>query len=132
MTKKAPLHAPLSVGELIDRLTILEIKAQRISSPLKRRAVCRERDALAVIAAPYLSDNGALKHLKQRLTVINRTLWACEHASRLRFRTRPNAAASSALLTRTARLNDLRHRNKQRISRAASSAFIEHKSYFGS
>lgn len=125
----APLLAPLSLGELIDRLTILEIKAQRIAAPAKRAHVCRERDALGVIAAPYLAGNSALAPLKRQLSQINRTLWACEDASRQRFRRTPQPGRAGPLLSRIALYNDRRHRLKQRISRLAGSAIVEQKSY---
>lgn len=126
-----PLSAPLSLGELIDRLTILEIKAQRIATPSKRMHVRRERDALAAIAAPYLREHAHLAPLKRRLAAVNRTLWVCESASRARFNRAPQPPArASALLTRIARMNDLRHKLKQRISRLARGAIVEQKSYY--
>jgi hypothetical protein len=125
------LAAPLSLGELIDKLTITEIKGQRIVTPAKRAHVRRERDALAAVAAPYLSRTPALMGLKRRLLNINRTLWVLENASRARFGRAPQPPAkASALLTRIARINDLRHRIKQRISRLSGSAIVEQKSYY--
>lgn len=125
-----PLSAPLSLGELIDRLTILEIKAQRIATPSKRAHVRRERDALAAMAAPYLVRTPALTGLKARLKSVNRLLWECESRSRARFGRAPGAPErASALLTRIARMNDLRHRIKQRISRAGG-GIVEQKSYY--
>ena len=126
-----PLSAPLSLGELIDRLTILEIKSQRIAMPSKRTHVRRERDALAAIAAPYVTKYPDLPSLKRRLAAVNRTLWVCEASSRARFGRGPAPPAkASALLTRIARMNDLRHKLKQRISRLASSGLVEQKSYY--
>ena len=125
------LTAPLSLGELIDRLTILEIKAQRIATPSKRAHVRRERDALAAMAAPYLAKTPALTGLKARLKSVNRLLWECEARSRARFGRAPGSPVNaSALLTRIARMNDLRHRLKQRISRLSGSAIVEQKSYY--
>jgi hypothetical protein len=125
------LTAPLSLGELIDRLTILEIKAQRIATPSKRAHVRRERDALAAMAAPYIAKTPALTGLKARLKSVNRLLWECEARSRARFGRAPGSPMkASALLTRIARMNDLRHRLKQRISRLSGSAIVEQKSYY--
>jgi hypothetical protein len=126
-----PLVAPLSLGELIDRWTVLEIKAQRISTPSKRAHVRRERDALGAIAAPFMEKTPALGALKARLKRVNRLLWDCEARSRSRFGRAPTSAAkAAALLTRIARMNDLRHKIKQRISRAGGLAIVEHKSYY--
>lgn len=126
-----PLTAPLSLGELIDRLTILEIKAQRIATPSKRAHVRRERDALAAIAAPYLERTPALTGLKRRLLQVNKLLWTTEDASRQRYRRAPFApATSAAILARIARMNDLRHKLKQKISRLSGGAIVEQKSYY--
>jgi hypothetical protein len=125
-----PLAAPLSLGELIDRLTILEIKARRIASPTKRAHIRRELDSLRAIAAPY-EQIAALGTLKRRLRAVNGLLWTLEETSRQRFRRAPAAPAkTAALLTRIARGNDLRHRIKQRISRLAKGGLVEQKSYY--
>lgn len=124
------LLAPLSLGEMIDRLTILEIKARRIASPTKRLKIRRELEGLRKIAEPY-ERMAALIVLKRRLRAVNMVLWTLEEASRQRFRRMPNAPAkAAALLTRIARGNDLRHRIKQRISRLAKGGLVEQKSYY--
>lgn len=124
------LSAPLSLGELIDRLTILEIKSRRIASPTKRAKVRRELAGLREIAAPY-EQLAALIVLKRRLRAVNTVLWTLEEASRQRLRRPPNAPAkAAALLSRIARGNDLRHRIKQRISRLAKGGLVEQKSYY--
>ncbi|MCX7358157.1 MAG: hypothetical protein NT015_08460 [Alphaproteobacteria bacterium] len=124
------LSAPLSLGELIDRLTILEIKSRRIASPTKRAKVRRELEGLRQIAAPY-EKLASLIVLKRRLRAVNTVLWSLEESSRQRFRRAPNVPAkAAALLTRIARGNDLRHRIKQRISRLAKGGLVEQKSYY--
>jgi hypothetical protein len=124
------LSAPLSLGELIDRLTILEIKSRRIASPTKRAKVRRELEGLRKIAEPY-EKMAALIVLKRRLRAVNTVLWSLEESSRQRFRRAPSAGPNvAALLTRIARGNDLRHRIKQRISRLAKGGLVEQKSYY--
>lgn len=124
------LSAPLSLGELIDRLTILEIKSRRIASPTKRIKIRRELEGLRQIAAPY-EKLAALIVLKRRLFAVNSVLWTLEEASRQRLRRGTNPPAkAAALLTRIARGNDLRHRIKQRISRLAKGGLVEQKSYY--
>lgn len=124
------LSAPLSLGELIDRLTILEIKSRRIASPTKRANIRRELAGLREIAAPYENLAGLIV-LKRRLRAVNSVLWTFEEASRQRFHRAPiPATKSAALLTRIARGNDLRHRIKQRISRLVKGGLVEQKSYY--
>ncbi|MCC6788387.1 MAG: hypothetical protein IT547_11160, partial [Hyphomonadaceae bacterium] len=91
------LSAPLSLGELIDRLTILEIKSRRIASPTKRAKVRRELEGLRQISAPY-EKLAALIVLKRRLRAVNTVLWSLEEASRQRLRRAPNAPAKAAAL----------------------------------
>ena len=45
----APVSAPVSVGELLDKITILEIKSERIADPKKLENVNRERAALEAV-----------------------------------------------------------------------------------
>lgn len=125
------LSAPLTLGELIDRLTILEIKAQRIASPTKRAHIRRELQGLEAIAAPYFERSATLVMLKRRLKAVNSVLWVCEDASRQRFRRAPQSPAkAAALLSRIALNNDRRHRIKQRISRLMKNGLVEQKSYY--
>ncbi|MGE3142249.1 MAG: hypothetical protein AB7L65_02915 [Hyphomonadaceae bacterium] len=125
----SPLSAPLPLGDLIDRITILEIKRARIAAPGKRRAVTRELAALTAIAAPYLAAHAGLAGLKRRLAWINKTLWVCEERSRQRLRRAPAAESAAPLLARIARFNDARFRVKQKISRLAADGMAEQKSY---
>jgi hypothetical protein len=128
--RRMTLSAPLSLGELIDRLTILEIKSRRIASPTKRVKIRRELEGLRKIAEPY-EKLAALIVLKRRLRAVNMVLWTLEEASRQRLRRPPNAPGrAAALLGRIARGNDLRHRIKQRISRLAKGGLVEQKSYY--
>lgn len=123
------ISAPLSLGELIDRITILEIKRARISSPSKRRAVTQELEALMRIAAPFLAEHAAIHGLKRRLTWINKTLWVTEDLSRQRLKRAPAPETAQPVLARIARFNDARHRVKQRISKLARGGVVEQKSY---
>src|SRR5690349_17172693 len=68
----------VSWGELIDKITILEIKEQRLSSP---EAVANVRNELAVLSravAEMKAAPDALSALKQRLKAINEKLWDVE------------------------------------------------------
>lgn len=126
----AQLNAPLSLGELIDRITILEIKSVRISMPSKRAQVMRELTGLSAAAAEHLKGDTRILPLKRKLSAINQTLWGLESRSRARRRQMGSDAAGAALLRRIATLNDDRHKVKQRISRLLKGGVVEQKSYF--
>jgi hypothetical protein len=121
----APLSAPLSLGELIDRITILEIKAGKLTSPLKRAGVRRDLARLNTLAAPY--DSAPLRGLKRQLLTINRTLWVCEDLGRRKRNGAPLNA--KRLLTQIHTLNDRRHRVKSKISKLHAGGGFEYKSY---
>src|SRR3712207_962274 len=74
---------PVSWGELIDKITILEIKRQRIRSPGARENVVREHKLLGEIAAPVLGQEG-VPPLLARLRSVNEALWEIEEAIRIK------------------------------------------------
>lgn len=124
------LLAPVSVGELADKIAILRIKSARIADPAKLVHVRRELDALEQIFAPAIAGAapelaGHLQHLQE----INEVLWTieddirdCERAGD--FGARFVALARSVYLT-----NDERARVKLAINLAVGSAYQEQKSY---
>ena len=67
----------VSWGELVDKLTILEIKQRRLASP---QAVANVKRELAVLSAALNASHAPaeLCTLKQRLTAINESLWEIE------------------------------------------------------
>ena len=75
-TRPAPL-APVSWGELLDKITILEIKAERIANPAARANVARELSLLRETAAPVLPQPD-LAPLLDGLRRVNAALWDIE------------------------------------------------------
>jgi len=79
------VFAPISVGELIDKITILDIKLEQIINPFKLANVRREREELGLIY-DQLTLPEEIKHKEQELYTTNLALWhienykrACEH-----------------------------------------------------
>ena len=79
------VFAPISVGELIDKITILDIKLEQIINPFKLANVRREREELTLIY-DQLTLPEEIKHKEQELYATNLELWhienykrACEH-----------------------------------------------------
>jgi len=121
---------PVSWGELLDKITILELKRDRITDLGKRGNVLRELSALARIAAAC-EGIGGLARLMFRLKAVNRDLWEIEDAIRLeeargRFGPRFVALARSVY-----RQNDRRAAIKREINGLLGSSLIEEKSYAG-
>ena len=119
---------PISAGELIDKITILEIKSERIKNPSQLENVLRELGALRAIPLDG-ADRAKLDRLCAELKQVNATLWDVEDAIR-ECDARNDFGSSFIELARTVyRLNDERARLKKAISLASGSRIIEEKSY---
>ena len=121
------LLAPISAGELIDKITILRIKAQRIAAE-KRDNVRRELDLLEALAARELAGID-LDALTAELTAINAGLWDIEDGKRDCERRGDFGPAFVALARSVYIENDRRAAVKRRINDAAGSEIVEEKSY---
>jgi post-segregation antitoxin (ccd killing protein) len=119
----------VSWGELIDKITILEIKEQRLTSPAAVANVRKELAALVRALAGLDPAPAALDGLKRDLKALNETLWDIEN------RTRAKEAAKTfdqefIELTRSVYLNnDKRAGIKRRINELLNSGLIEEKQY---
>ena len=76
------LLAPISVGELLDKIGILELKAEAIGDPAKRANILRELVALREVRAREVAGSAALDRLESELRAVNRELWVAEDALR--------------------------------------------------
>ena len=124
-----PLLVPISVGELFDKISILEIKAEEIADPAKRANVSRELAALEVVRRREVTALPALDTLYAELCLINRKLWNTEDALRGCERNGRFDADFIALARSVYRDNDRRAQLKRQISELAGSDIIEEKTY---
>lgn len=122
---------PISVGELLDKITILEIKEERISDPAKLANVRTELAALVGLCDGLDLKGTDLQALVAELGRVNRRLWDVE--DRLRnFEREQDFGAEFIRLARTVyRENDHRAHLKRRLNELTGSALIEEKSYSG-
>ena len=125
------LLIPVSVGELIDKITILEIKAQRIDDSMKLVNINQELSALmAVVAEQGLGyPNGALADQGHQLASVNLQLWEIEDEIRECERQACFDARFIALARSVYKRNDERARIKRVINESCGSALVEEKSY---
>ena len=128
MTSKfraAPL-APVSWGELLDKITILEIKADRIADPAARANVGRELALLREVAAPVLPQPG-LAPLVEDLRRVNGALWRIEDD----IRAKEAAAQFDSGFIKLARsvylTNDERSAIKRQVNALLRSELVEEK-----
>ena len=120
---------PVSWGELIDKITILEIKSRRIVST---QAVANVRLELALLnerASAALSQKADVMALKAQLTEVNEALWDIEDKIRDKEAASDFGAAFIELARAVYKTNDRRAAIKREINKALHSKLVEEKSY---
>jgi hypothetical protein len=130
MISPDPVFVEVSAGELIDKLTILQIKAERIIDPDKLRNIKRELEALAKVRAS-LEFSAELEELERKLKETNERVWESEEAIR-QHEQRQDFGSTFIELARSVYLtNDQRAHLKRAINALLKSRLIEEKSYTG-
>ena len=76
------IQVPISPGELIDKIAILEIKRARIVDEVKRANVVRELGLLRAARDAAVRRSDALDRLAEELYSVNAKLWDIEDAIR--------------------------------------------------
>ena len=121
--------APVSLGELLDKIVILEIKKERISDEVKLSNIRTELKALRDIRPPSLLDNAEIQVWEMALRSANEELWDLED----RIRDKERVADFGPEFTEIARLiyrtNDKRAHAKKMINTICGSTIVEEKSY---
>jgi hypothetical protein len=120
---------PVSVGELIDKFTILAIKLREITDPAKLANVRKEYELLLGVIEkhrlrPLMEDDKV-----HRLTEVNHELWRIEDEIRQCEAKKDFGKRFIALARLVYRTNDERARLKREINVAAGSALFEEKSF---
>ena len=120
---------PVSFGELLDKIAILQIKSERMTDPAKLANV---RDELAALEQAWMAHPAAghsIVELRAQLKAVNERLWEIEDEVRLKEK----AQAFDDAFVRLARSvyieNDERARIKKAINLALGSSYVEEKSY---
>jgi hypothetical protein len=124
-----PLLAPIAIGDLIDRITILEIKSARITDIAQRANVDRELAALTLLRDAADLATPEMQAFAGELRRINETLWDIEDEIRALDRAGDFGPRFVELARGVYTWNDRRAAVKQGINRAFGSAFSEEKSY---
>lgn len=123
------ISIPVSYGELIDKITILEIKAERIGDAAKRANVRIELDLLNATWEADPASRTDIGGERGRLRAVNEALWDIED----RIRVKEKAKAFDAEFVELARsvyvTNDERAAIKRAINDKLGSTLVEEKSY---
>jgi hypothetical protein len=102
------LMIEVGAGELIDKITILRIKRERIADPAKRLNVVHELGVLQAASEQHLAPSAELTRLTSELQAINETLWQVEDDIRACEARADFGATFIALARSVYRLNDQR------------------------
>ena len=120
---------PVSFGELLDKIAILQIKSERMADPAKLANVRRELSALEKTWMAHPAAGHDVVELRAQLKAVNERLWDIEDD----IRRKEQAQAFDEEFVRLARRvyfeNDERARIKKDINLALGSAYVEEKSY---
>ncbi|HET7612114.1 MAG TPA: DUF6165 family protein [Rhodanobacteraceae bacterium] len=123
------ISAPISHGELIDKLTILEIKSERMRDAVKLANV---RDELQLLSSLWRADTASANDIAEEraeLKRINEALWEIEDEIRVKERDQAFDARFIELARAVYHTNDRRAAVKRAINLKLGSRLVEEKSY---
>lgn len=119
-----------SIGDVFDRLSILEIKLDNVTTEVQKTNILNELEYLRIKLIPYWESGGDnLKEIYDRLKGINNELWTIEDSIRLKERNRQFDSEFIELARRVYYTNDNRAREKKEINYLLNSEFFEEKIY---
>ena len=119
----------ISAGELIDKLTILEIKMSRIAEQEKIMNVQTEYESLKNIWSTQIQSSDQIEFLTSQLKMINEKLWQIEDDIRQCERERNFGQKFIKLARNVYKYNDERASLKRQINKSLGSRLVEEKSY---
>ena len=119
----------VGAGEMIDKITILVIKSERIADPDKLKNVRHELEVLQTAKADNVVSSPELEKLEAELKAVNEALWEIEDDIRQCEADRDFGEKFIALARSVYKQNDKRAALKKDINLLVGSAIIEEKSY---
>jgi hypothetical protein len=120
---------PVSFGELLDKIAILQIKSERMNDPAKLANVRNELSALEHTWMALPAAGGDIVEVRAQLKAVNERLWVIEDDIRIKEKTQQFDEAFVQLARSVYFENDERARIKKDINLALGSAYVEEKSY---
>ena len=123
------VKAEISAGELLDKITILEIKSERIKEPAKLDNVNRELGALRAAQANVTRPGVGIEKFVAELKAVNEKIWGIEDDIREHERRKDFGPSFIALARSVYQTNDARAAIKKKINLAIGSNLVEEKSY---
>lgn len=123
------VNIPVSLGELLDKISILEIKSKKILNDLKLTNIKKELNGLKKVLEDLNFNFSETNNLYEELYEINLTLWEIEDSIRILEKDK-NFGKDFINLARSVYItNDKRFQVKNKINKIFNSEFVEEKSY---
>jgi phenylalanyl-tRNA synthetase alpha subunit len=123
------INTPVSPGEVLDKITILEIKAVKISDTEKLKNVNHELNLLQSIWNTHVENSDKVNDLKQQLKKVNQDLWNIEDDIRIKEYKKEFDDEFIQIARSVYVENDKRAAAKKAINLLLGSELIEEKSY---
>ncbi len=127
--KMRNLKAPISLGELIDKITILRIKFNKINSNEAQKNIRLELEKLEQILNKTMLIDSNLKNFEIKLSNINQSLWDIEDQLREKEKEKNFDKKFISLARMVYFKNDERAKIKRMINKSFGSELVEEKSY---
>ena len=128
-TKLGKILAEISAGELIDKITILEIKKIKIKDSSKQKEVNKELSSLNNTLKKFIPDISLIEKQKNELKNINLRLWDIENGKRKAEKLNNFGEDFIKLAREVYKANDLRAKTKLEINNILGSNIVEVKSH---
>lgn len=125
----AEILVPVSFGELLDKISILQIKSERIDDAAKLANIHAELSALDKTWMAHPAAVKDIARLRADLKAVNERLWGIEDNIRLQDKAQAFNEDFVALARSVYLQNDERARIKKAINLALGSSYVEEKSY---
>lgn len=123
------IQVPVSPGEVLDKITILEIKSERISDPEKLVNVRTELKLLRGTWKAAIKEDEVVRSLHAELKKINEALWEIEDDIRDKERAKEFDDEFTKLARSVYITNDRRSKLKKKLNQHLGSEIVEEKSY---
>jgi hypothetical protein len=123
------INTEISVGELLDKISILKIKSLKIKDETKLKNINKELSALNLIVDESLKSYKALGKRSNELMEVNLKLWSIEDEIREKERDKSFDDSFIQLARSVYVTNDKRFEIKNQINKESGSSFTEEKSY---
>jgi hypothetical protein len=123
------LLVPVSAGELLDKISILAIKVERIADPTKRSIAAFELDLLREVRSEQVDETDRIADLYRRLVEVNERLWEIEDRIRVKEHDGRFDDEFVTLARSVYQTNDLRAELKREINAELGSRIAEVKEF---